>query len=71
VYQALMGIRALAMLRAAEEPETAALATQIGITCDGNAVQVAFGISKTQLQTALQNRKARLAAQPAPAANAP
>ena len=71
VYQALMGIRALAMLRAAEEPETAALATQIGITCDGSAVQVAFGISKTQLQTALQNRKARLAAQPAPAANAP
>ncbi|HRR33711.1 MAG TPA: hypothetical protein P5026_06415 [Kiritimatiellia bacterium] len=71
VYQALMGIRALAMLRAAEEPETAALATQIGISCDGTTVQVDFGISKTQLHTALQNRKARLAAKPAPAATAP
>lgn len=71
VYQAMMGVRALAMLRAAEEPETAALATQIGITCAGSEVQVAFGINKTQLQTALQNRKARLAAQPEPAANAP
>lgn len=71
VYQALMGIQALAMLRAAEEPETAALATQIGITCEGSEVKVSFGVSKTQLQTTLQNRKARRAAQPAPAANAP
>lgn len=67
VYQALMGLRALAMLRAAEEPEAAGLASQIGITCEGSAVRMDFGITKAQLQTVLQNRKERLTAPPAPA----
>ena len=71
VYQALMGLRALAMLRAAEEPEAAGLASQIGITCEGSAVRMDFGITKAQLQTVLQNRKERLTAPPAPAGNAP
>lgn len=73
IRQALMGIQALALLRAAEAPEQATLASLAKITGDGATVGITLDLPKSVIEDALRQRAARAAAQtaPAPGATAP
>lgn len=62
IQQAFQGIQAIAMLRAAEAPEPAAIASQTKITCQGRSVGATILLSKDMLEGALRARAERLAA---------
>lgn len=65
--QALLGIQALCLLRAAEAPEQAAVAQLAKITGEGATVGVTLDVPKSVVEDALRQRAARAAAQAAPA----
>jgi hypothetical protein len=65
IRQALMGIQALAMLRAAEAPEGATLASLAKISGEGRNVNVTMALPKSAVETAMRQREARQAAKAA------
>lgn len=73
IQQALLGIQAIALLRAAEAPEPAAFASQAKITCQNRTVGLTMALSKSLMESALRAREAfesakkDAAAAPAPA----
>lgn len=71
IQQALLGIQAITLLRSAESPESATLASLARVTCQGETVGVTMSLPKTVLETALRQREARMAAKAAAATNAP
>lgn len=70
IRQALTGIQALVLLRAAEEPEQAAIAQLAKIAGEGSSVSMTLDLPKTVIENAIRQREARKAAQ-AEAAAAP
>lgn len=70
IRQALMGIQALALLRAAEAPEQATLAQLVKITGEGTSVDVALDLPKSAIENAIRQRQEREAAKRAAAAAA-
>jgi hypothetical protein len=70
IRQALMGIQALALLRAAEAPESATLASLAKITGEGRTVNVTMALPKSAVETAIRQREARQAAKAAARAEA-
>ena len=71
IRQALMGIQALALLRASEAPEQATLASLAKITGEGKTVGVSLDLPKSAIEDAIRQRDARLAAKAEAAAAAP
>jgi len=75
IQQALMGIQALTLLRANEEPESASLASLAKVAVQGRTVSVTVTLPKSTIENIMrlrQQREAAKAAQPAaPAAAAP
>ena len=59
VQQALLGIQALTLLRAAEAPESAALAGQAKITLDGKAVGVTLSLPKSLIEKTIRSYQSR------------
>ncbi len=68
IRQALMGIQALALLRASESPEQATLASLAKVTGEGTTVGVTLDLPKRVIEDVIRQRAARAAAQAAPAA---
>jgi hypothetical protein len=68
IRQALMGIQALAQLRANEAPEQATLASLAKISGEGKQIGVTLDLPKSVIETAIREREAREAAKAAPAA---
>lgn len=68
IRQALLGIQALALLRASEEPEQASLASLAKVSGEGNTVGVTMDLPKSAIENAIRQREARKAAKEAPAA---
>lgn len=68
IRQALLGIQALALLRANEEPEQAALASLAKIAGEGTTVGVSIDLPKNVIENAIRQREARQAAKAAAAA---
>jgi hypothetical protein len=62
IRQALMGIQALALLRAAEAPEQAALAQLAKVSGSGSTVGVTLDVSKSTIEDFISQRAARAAA---------
>ncbi len=62
IKQTLLGIQALALLRAAEEPEQASLASLAKISGQGATVGVTIDLPQTVLENAIRQREARKAA---------
>lgn len=71
IRQALMGIQALAMLRASEAPEQATLASLAKITVEGTTVGMSLDLPKKVIEDTIRQHEAREAAKAAPAAPAP
>mgnify|MGYP001415303793 CR=1 FL=1 len=71
IRQALMGIQALALLRAAEAPEQATLASLIRIEGEGSTVSVSLNLPKSVIDEAVRQRAERLAAEAAARAAVP
>jgi len=72
IQQALMGIQALTLLRSAEAPEPATLASLAKIGNQGRTVSVTMTLSKSAIENIMRLREARQAAKVAePAAAAP
>lgn len=65
IRQTLLGIQALAMLRATEEPEQASLAGLAKISGQGNTVGVSMALPKSVIENAIRQREARQAAKAA------
>lgn len=70
IQQALMGIQAIALLRSAEAPEPAALASMAKIACQNRTVSVTLAVPKALIESSLRAREAREAAKAATAAPA-
>ena len=70
IRQALTGIQALALLRAAEAPEQATLAQLAKINGEGSSVSIALDLPKSAIENAIRQREAREAAKRAAAAAA-
>ena len=73
IQQALLGIQAIALLRAAEAPQPATLAQQAKIACNGRTVGVKMTLPKELIELAISVREAKQAenaAAPAPEAPA-
>jgi len=68
IQQALLGIQAIAMLRATEAPESASVASQAKITCRNRTVDVTLDLTKDLIGNVLRARQARHATQGADAA---
>lgn len=68
IRQALMGIQALAQLRASEAPEQATLASLAKISGEGKQIGVTLDLPKSVIETAIRQREAHEAAKAAPAA---
>ena len=68
IQQALMGIQALAMLRAGEAPEQATLASLAKISNQGRTVGVTLTLSKSVVETFVRQREAKQAAKDTAAA---
>ncbi len=71
IQQALMGIQALSLLRSAEAPEPAALASLAKINSQGRTISVTVTLPKNVFENVMRQREAKRAAQaaaPAPAA---
>ena len=71
IRQALMGIQALALLRASEAPEQATLASLAKITGEGATVGLSLDLTKSVVEDAIRQREARQAAKAEAAAAAP
>ena len=72
IHQALLGVQAIALLRAAEAPEPAALASQAKVVCNSRTVGVTLNLPKNLIENTIRARAAKPAAGPAqPAAAAP
>ena len=71
IQQALMGIQALALLRSAEAPEQATLASLAKIGNQGRTVGVTLTLPKSVVEGVVRQREARLAAKAEAAAAAP
>jgi len=71
IQQALLGIQAITLLRSAEAPESATLASLVRVICQGKTVDVTMSLPKTVLETAIRQREARKAAKEAAATNTP
>ena len=70
IQQALLGIQAIALLRATEAPEPATIASQAKITCQSRTVGVALTLPKNLIESTLrahEERKAAKDAAPPPA----
>jgi len=65
IQQALMGIQALALLRAGESPEPATLASLAKISCQSRTVSVAITLPQNMIETAIRQREERKAARAA------
>jgi hypothetical protein len=71
IQQALAGIQAIAQLRAADDPQSAALAARTSITGNGRTVEVALTLSVDQLVTLLRPHLQPNADAPTPPPGAP
>ena len=71
IQQTLLGIQAITLLRSAEAPESATLASLVRVNCQGSTVGVTLSLPKAVLETAMRQREARRAAKAAAATNAP
>ena len=67
IQQALMGIQALTLLRANEEPETSSLASLSKIAIQGRTVSVSLSLSKGAVENIMRLRQQREAAKAAAA----
>lgn len=65
IQQALMGIQALALLRASEAPEPATLASMAKISCQGTTVDVTMTLPQSMIENAIHQREERKAAKAA------
>ena len=70
VQQALQGIQAIILLRAAEAPESAALASQAKITCQGRMVGLSVTLPRELIENAVRAHEAKKAAKRAETAAA-
>lgn len=57
IHQAFLGIQAISMLRSAEAPESAAVATQAKVACEGRTISVTLSLPKSTIETVIRARE--------------